>query len=220
MDVSVVTLGLDWHARKEVQPELAGMARTLNTSTTTGLLQMLRQAASLLLRHESSWVYSGALDHSSGRPAAEAEERFRKATAEVASRYREETIRNLRGVRDERTARGPAPSAEEGPGFLLVTLAVHARRELPDVRNVRDAFCLRNALEAFGKLTESELAAVEVIRSPSEETDCLSSAELETLYAGLRKRDDDAEAGRVFCVSCGKPFAAELRSCPSCGTPA
>lgn len=61
------------------------------------------------------------------------------------------------------------------------------------------------------------MVAVEVIWTPAEENDRLSSAELETLYPELRKIDEKSMTGRVFCASCAGPFAAELGACPHCG---
>jgi hypothetical protein len=98
-----------------------------------------------------------------------------------------------------------------------VTLAVAARRELPDVGDVHDARRLRAVLEDLAAISSRELVAMEVIWSPAVETDRMSTAELETLYPELRKIDPQSIAGRVFCKFCAGPYAVELLKCPHCG---
>jgi len=218
MDVSVLALGLDWRARRAIQGELRGLAISSETSRKRGLVHLTRRVARLLLRAKPSWVYGGALNYSRRLSAREAEAAFRRATTDAASRYREEVLRNLRGQRSHQPASESRARSEEGPGLLVVTLAVAARRELPDVRDVRDAFCLSAALSSIAQLRWEELVAVEVIWSPAVEDDRMSSAELEILYPELRKIEDSSMVGRVFCRSCGGPYAAELRRCPYCAS--
>ncbi len=65
----------------------------------------------------------------------------------------------------------------------------------------------------------ASLAAVEIIWSPAAEEDRMSTAELEQRYPELRKIDETAIAGRVFCAYCRGLFAMELLECPHCGAP-
>jgi len=219
MDVSVVMLGIDWRARERIQKTLKDLAQASDLATGPGLRRFLCEVSDLLRRHEVSWLYSGAINYENGLSKTQAESAFQTATTAAASRYKEEVIRNMRGALTEQTASDVRPRVEEGPGVVVVTLAVSARRELPDIRNVRDALCLRAALDSFSKLLPEQIAAVEVIWSPAEEKDRMSTAELEILYPELKKIDEASLAGRAFCKACGGPFAAELRTCPHCGTP-
>lgn len=80
-----------------------------------------------------------------------------------------------------------------------------------------DAVRLLSALEDVAN--PASLAAVEIIWSPAAEEDRMSTAELEQRYPELRKIDETAIAGRVFCAYCRGPFAMELLECPHCGAP-
>lgn len=51
--------------------------------------------------------------------------------------------------------------------------------------------------------------------SPSEETDRMSSAELEVLYPQWVRLDEGV--GRVVCAHCRAVWARELLRCPACG---
>ena len=105
--------------------------------------------------------------------------------------------------------------------MILVSLIIAARRELYTVTQIGSGDDLRQALDGAGTLDASILVAVEIVWQPSEETDRMSSMELEALYPRpelipLR----GALVGKVFCSFCGGPFPMELVSCPHCGAPA
>lgn len=216
MDVSVVTLAIDWRARAAVQKELARLARTADTSTREGRSLLLREAVSSILHAEVSWLYAGASDYTCNLSPQRAEQIFRTAASKAKTRYKKETLRNVEGAKSESTV-DSAARPHEGAGVVVITLVVAARRELPDVRNVRDAGRLKTTLRSFAALSPYELAAVEIVWSPAEEQDRMSSAELEMLYPELVKIDPASIAGRVFCKSCAGPYAAELLACPHCG---
>ena len=60
---------------------------------------------------------------------------------------------------------------------------------------------------------------MEVIWSPAEELDRMSSLELEAKYPELQRLDDAAALGRVACGYCRAPFPGDLAQCPACGAP-
>lgn len=216
MDVSVVQIAIDWRARKELQDQLERLARGANTSSGEGLARLLRESAVALVRAQMSWLYAGAGDHACRLAPAEAERLFRQATSSAASRFQKEKIRNIAGAKSEAPIDATA-RPHEGEGVVVVTLAVAARREIPDVGDVRDAGRLRVVLEDFAATSASDLVAMEVIWSPAEDADRMSTAELVTLYPELKKIDPHSVAGRVFCKFCSGPYAAELLQCPHCG---
>ncbi len=139
------------------------------------------------------------------------ESRFRATTQELRSRFRHET----RG----RGAASPElrGHAEEGDGFLVVSMVLADRSALPSIQSPRDATEVSTALERILP-TRGGLTAVDVIWSPSEELDRMSSAELEILYPELT-RLPGAIVGERRCAACGARHAAELARCPGCGSP-
>ncbi len=217
MDVSVVMLGIDWRARKQIQKELDRLAQSGRTDTPEGLAELLRETVICLKRAEMSWLYAGALDFQGRLSPQVAERVFNNATSKAAEKYKEEVVRNLRGSKTTQAASEMKARAEEGEGVVVITVAVAAHRVLPDVQNIHDARRIRAVLESYAATSSDELAVMEVIWSPAEENDRMSSAELETLYPELKKIDPASIAGRIFCKFCGGPYAAELMKCPHCG---
>ncbi len=219
IDVSGLMLAIDWRARKHVQGQLEQLAKTGDTSTPDGLARLARETALALRREELSWLYGSVLNALPASPR-DAERVFRQAAADARSKYRHELIRNADG--STRVTAGPAQRAsrEEGEGVVVVTLLVAAHRELIDVADVTNANEVRHLLDQVIALDGNSIAVLEVIWSPADENDRMSTAELEVLYPGLRRINEQTLAGRVFCAYCAAPFAKELQSCPHCGAPA
>lgn len=217
VDVTGVTLALDWRARKWMQGELERLAREGDTSTTAGLARLARETALALRRYETAWLYAGVLNASLAAPG-QAEQTFRNAAQDFRSRYRHELVRKgATGQVREKAAPGTRARDEEGQGLVVVTLLVAAKRELLDVYDIQNAEQLRRLLAQIVAMDSGAMVALEVIWSPAEETDRMSSAELEVLYPELRRLREDTVVGRVFCSHCSGPFARELQVCPHCG---
>lgn len=219
IDVSGLMLAIDWRARKHIQGQLEQLAKTGDTSTPDGLARLARETALALRREELSWLYGSVLNALPAAPR-DAERVFRQAAADARSKFRHELIRNADG--STRITAGPAQRAsrEEGEGVVVVTLLVAAHRELIDVADVTNANEVRHLLDQVIALDGNSIAVLEVIWSPADENDRMSTAELEVLYPGLRRINEQTVAGRVFCAYCAAPFAKELQSCPHCGAPA
>ncbi len=219
IDVSGLMLAIDWRARKHIQGQLEQLAKTGDTSTPDGLARMARETALALRREELSWLYGSVLNALPAAPR-DAERVFRAAAADARSKFRYELIRNADG--STRVTVGPEQrvSREEGEGVVVVTLLVAAHRELIDVADVTNANEVRHLLDQVIALDGNSIAVLEVIWSPADENDRMSTAELEMLYPGLRRINEQTVAGRVFCAYCAAPFAKELQTCPHCGAPA
>ena len=216
MDVTALKLGIDWRARQFVQKELERIAKTCDTSSKPGLMKMLRETTTVLRRVMPSWLYAGATN---ARPtaAANAERMFRREAQEARSRFQQELIRNVDGQVSASQAHGSIALSEEGEGIVVVTVVVAAREELIDIHDPENSESMRRALEALGSMPQGSLVAVEIVWSPAEEDDRMSSAELEVLYPELHRIRGSTVAGRVFCSFCSGPYPAELVSCPHCG---
>jgi len=218
IDVSAVSLGIDWRARRELQARFAELAASGEVASREGRVRLLRETCLLIRRAEQSWLYAAVKNHSLASRET-AEESFRLTAADARARYKKELVRG-----DEAGVRRADPGEQaarrsEGEGVVVVTLVVAARREIVDVENPRDAAALRQLLSILSSMVAHQLAAIEVVWSPAAENDRMSTAELETLYPELAKIDERSIAGRVFCAYCNGPFAAELMKCPHCGAP-
>lgn len=183
IDVCVLMLGIDANARPEVQHAMNDIASSGDTSSPTGLVQMLREAISVLRGVEASWTHAAALS-SSPMPAAEAETRFVEAAQSARARFEHELIRNV----DGHTTTEPTPELPDRadvPGVVVVTLVVAARGELRDVSNARERGELASAFDALVSVEPKDFVAMEVIWSPAAEEDRATVAQIEAKYPEL-----------------------------------
>jgi uncharacterized membrane protein len=219
VDVSAISLAIDWRARAQLQKRLADLARSGDTRSMGGLANMLHETVIELRRVEHSWLYSGALNASPANPNI-AQQTFMNAANEMRSRFKRELVRGHAGAVRSDEAGDVRARRDEGQGVVVVTVIVAARGEIPDVAHAQDANHLRHLMRALGAIGAHQLVALEVIWSPAAENDRMSTAELEVLYPELRKIDERSIAGRIFCAYCSSPYPAELLECPHCGAPA
>ncbi|MEJ7602036.1 MAG: DUF1517 domain-containing protein [Kofleriaceae bacterium] len=217
VDVSVVRIALDGRARKFVQAELARIAKTADTATQDGRAVMLREVTLMLRRVRDAWVYGGAVNEPV-RWIGDAKQVFDRHANDARARFQHQTVQNQQGQIHTQTAPESIPRSHEGEGLILVTIVVAARGELFTVGAVGDGEHLRLALEASSHRSAGDLVAIEIIWQPSEETDRLSSIELEARYPHPELIPiAGALVGKMFCHYCGGPYPAELVSCPHCG---
>jgi uncharacterized membrane protein len=216
MHASALMLGIDWHARKELQLTLARLAKSGDTATAEGRARLLAETVLALRRAELSWLYVG-YKQAGWVTASDAEAAFKRAGADARARFTRELVRNAGG--EVATTAAPEMTARptEGPGVVVVTLVVVSRVGVRDVAEAVHAGRIRAALGDRGALTADQLVALEVVWSPAADDDRMSTAELEQHYPELRKIDPATIAGRVFCEYCSGAFAMELLTCPHCG---
>ena len=220
VDVTVLRIGIDGRARKFVQSELARIAKIADTATAQGRVTMVREVALTLRRLRDAWVYGGAVNEDL-RPLGSQQTVFQHWVNDARERYREETVRNESGVQTSTVASTYTPRSDEGAGLILISMIIAARRELFTVRSIDHGEDLRSALDSVGTLDENTLVAVEIVWQPAEDSDRMSSMELEAMYPPPQIVPIvGALVGKVFCTYCGGPFPAELVSCPHCGAPA
>ncbi|MBX3269031.1 MAG: DUF1517 domain-containing protein [Sandaracinaceae bacterium] len=219
MYVSRLSIGIDWRARRDVQATLTRLAQSGDTSSPQGLANLLRETVLALRRAEMSWLYVSQESFGPIAPQS-AEQQFRQIAMSQRSRFQKETVRAGWGGGVQQQDAGPMQAHKnEGEGTVVVSVIVAAYRALQPMQGA-DANQLRAALDNRAALTADQLGALEVVWSPSEENDRMSTAELEQNYPEMQLVDPNSIAGRIFCTYCQGPFAMELLSCPHCGAPA
>lgn len=184
IDVSALMLGIDSTARAEVQRAMNDIAESGDTGSDEGLVQMLREAISLLRGVTRSWTHAGAIN-ALPMPPEEAEEHFAAITNRARSRFDDELIRNVDGETTRKAAPQLPPS--DVPGVVVITLVVAAHRELADVRDVRNAGQLSTAFDALAALDPHDFVAMEVIWSPADDRDRATVSEVEEKYPELTR---------------------------------
>ncbi|MBL8622257.1 MAG: DUF1517 domain-containing protein [Myxococcales bacterium] len=217
-DVTAIRIVFDARARGAVQAALDRLGETAGTGSAAGRVQMLNEVAILLRRHRAAWVYGAVANHPM-TTKDEARAAFHTHVATARASYRDETIRNVDGKVTRADAHAVA-APSEGPGLVMVSVMVAAERELVTVDRPGDGEALRRALEALSSLTPSSLVAVEVVWTPSEPADRMTSAEVERLLAGTGyAKIDGALAGVAVCAFCQGIYPAEAFTCVHCGAP-
>ena len=207
-EVRRISIGFDASVRRTLQNTLDHMADTLAMDTTSD-----RRRAAGLIAEAFDAAGSGAryFSYQSLRTeGANTESTFVRFTHELAARYQHE--------------RGHAPSnlqahRNEGEGLVVVSVVLATSTAMPPLPQASDPSALRAAVDGLRRIQSPEVLALEVIWSPAEELDRMSSLELEGLYPELLRLDDQAAFGRVSCGYCRAPFPGELGQCPACGAP-
>jgi uncharacterized membrane protein len=178
---------------------------------------MLREVGLMLRRIRDAWVYGGAVNEPM-RVLRDAKAVFDRHVDDARAKFRHETVANVQGHTTTSAPPTYTPRSEEGEGLILVSIVVAARSDLFNVAHIGDGEDLRKALEAASHRPASDLVAIEIIWQPSEDSDRMSSLELEAKYPHPQLIPiRGALVGKTFCAFCGGPFPAELVSCPHCG---
>jgi uncharacterized membrane protein len=214
--VSVVQIAIDARARRFVQAALAEIVAASNTGSREGLAKLLTGASRALVGTRIAWIYAGTRRFDPTR-ADLARATHARAAHDVRARFDNELLRKVDGTTTTAAAPALTPREHEGEGVVVVSLVVASYRTLHAADPTRPDE-IERLLEQLATLPARELVALEVIWSPSAEDDRMSTDELEARYPELTRLG--ARVGRIFCSSCGGPYAAELPRCPHCGAPA
>lgn len=199
---SRVTMAFDWNARPALQGVLKMLAET-PIETDRQRRDLVAELANELQTHSRSARYLH-VKQVHGSPD-EIERLLRDEASGLRARYSVETVgRSRKAVR-------VFARPIEGKGLLVVSVLLGYTHKLP----------LRHAWSSVDQSLRSlrtgpPVQMLEVVWSPSEDNDRLSSAELEVLYPELEPLD--ARLGRTSCQSCAAVYALELEKCPSCGS--
>jgi uncharacterized membrane protein len=205
-----VTLAFDWTERAGLQRELRQLAQRFAAKDRNALHASATEVVRLLASRSSAIRYA-SWELSTGDPRAW----FGRKTTDLRARFVTERVRNQAGqlVR----ASGPEHTAREheGEGLVVVSVLLAGRTPMPLPEVVRAEDVLRVLATLVPQA--SAMQALEVIWSPSEQNDRMSSLELEHHYPELVRLGEGL--GRTLCLYCRSPLPGELPRCPSCGGP-
>ncbi len=213
----VLAVAFDSRARAQIQQGIGQIAERSNMAAD-GLPRAAAETGQLLGQFaEAAYMTQHAIGE--GLTMQAAQQNFDAAVNDARGRFLVETVRNDAG--GVRHVQGPASRAraEEGGGFVVVTVVVGRRGGFFGFRPPTDRATLRQDL-ALLLQGDANLNAMEVVWQPSDPNDVMSSAEMAQVFPALRPIDPDANVQRRACGYCKTVFAAELRQCPNCGAPA
>ena len=167
---------------KALQDDLRTLAKSADTSSSTGLQRVLQESTLALLRQPDLWVYANA--ESGSVPFNTAEATFNRLSINERSKLDAEVTSNVGGQNLSATTDvvGDADATNE---FIVVTLLV-ASTATAQLKGASTAEELRQSLRILGSTSSSDLIALEVIWQPEGRGDVLSAEELITAYPNLQ----------------------------------
>lgn len=208
-EVRRVSVAFDARARAPLQRRLADIAEEAgNNGLPWALAEVLRE---LRTAHHSAC----AISWESGRYTTDrAVTVFDAIVASLRSRFTDMT----RGAEAVALPPGLRALEEEGEGFVVVSVVAEVAGMMDALPSSVRPGVIDAALESMNPRPDA-LRALEVVWSPAEDEDRLSSMEMGAIYPELILLDPDAALGQRECRYCHAAYAAELGRCPSCGGP-
>ena len=184
-NVSLIQLQMGLLATaKEIQNDLRELAKSSNTSTSSGLQRILQDTTLSLLRKPDLWVYSNL--ETGLVPYASAESTFNRISITERSKLKRELTSNYSGQinisKDSELKPGESDQTNE---YILVTIIIATNKDLK-LSKVIDNEQIKNDLRILGSISSDELIALEIIWQPDGEGESLRKEELITQYPNLK----------------------------------
>jgi hypothetical protein len=212
-EVRRISIAFDWTARPELQAALTQLASQYADGGSEG---RRRSASEIAARLEAALAAARFACFQSLRLNKEAcQQKFHALGIDLRSRFRRET----RGQRADGATAEFAAHANEGQGLVVISIVVAADEHLAKLPETLDRAAIVRALATIRSMRVRTVYGIEVVWSPAEEQDRLSSLELEAIYPELLPIDGVPRLGRAVCHYCRAPYPAELANCPGCGAP-
>lgn len=191
--ITKLQVGMLANART-LQAELNRIAEEADTNSGAGRASIIQETSLALLRHPEYWVYAGGGSKQARLNSAEGE--FNRLALAERSKFTEETLSNVNNSLKSSTPKdalsssgeldNPTRLITEGPGeYIVVTLLVATlgNFQIPSINNTED---LNTALRLLGSVSSDKLLAIEVLWTPQESGDTLSSDDMLMQYADLK----------------------------------
>ncbi|CAI5477272.1 unnamed protein product [Closterium sp. Yama58-4] len=180
---SVVRLqvGLLGSARR-LQRDLDRIADRADASSPEGLHYILQETVLALLRNPDYCIY-GFSSSEVNNDSYAGEAAFNRMSMEERSKFKEETLVNVDGIR-RRVTRNPSQERMNSEYIVVTVLAAtEGTLRLPGIKSASD---LREALTRLGSIPADELQAVEVLWTPQDDEDTLTERDMLLDYPRLR----------------------------------
>lgn len=180
--VAKVQVGLLASARG-LQSDLNRLAMECDTSSQSGLVQILQETTLALLRHPEYWVYGNSKQETVSLDRSE--QAFNTMAMAERSKQELESLSNVNNRIQQREAL-PGQDNEDPSEYIVVTIMVAAGKEgLPPIPAIRSAADLQQALKTIGSVATNNLLALEVIWEPQSTAYTLTAQDLVMVYPDL-----------------------------------
>ena len=171
--ISLLQVALSSEA-SQIQQDLSELSTTINTSTDTGLVELMRESALILLRNDLNWTH--VLAHSNSLDISQAEAEFSRLSLAERSKFTGESLSNVDGNLKTRQSR-----SDEGDGFpayIVVTLIFGTADDNPLFSEIYNSPDLKQALLKLSSMRENYLMKFELLWTPQQAGEYLTDEEL------------------------------------------
>ena len=165
-----------------VQKRLEEFASAGDTSTESGLAELLRQTALELMREKDSIRYC-QIEASGPFSMTNGESKMTAAALAERSRFQVERLRGSEG--QMRRSESALTVGREALEYLVVTVLVATRTELGTAK-AEDRQAVEAELAELGAIAASNLLGLEVVWTPADPEDSLTETDLLTTYPEMR----------------------------------
>ncbi len=158
----------------EIQQDLSALSTSVDTSTDTGLVELMQEATLILLRSSSYWTH--VFSHSNSLDISRAEEKFDKLSMIERSKFSGESLSNVDGKLKTRQSRS---NENEGfPAYVVVTLIFGTADDNPLFDKIYNSEDLQEKLLKLSAMREDYLMKFELLWTPQKKNEYLTDEEL------------------------------------------
>mmetsp|Transcript_7020 Transcript_7020/g.13970 ORF Transcript_7020/g.13970 Transcript_7020/m.13970 type:complete len:384 (+) Transcript_7020:56-1207(+) len=180
-----VAVSCDSRGPSSLLGTLGRLAETADTSTQTGVSELVSDVALALLRKEVDWI-SAAVDSAKASGPEDGETKFGQFSLKERAKIERETVNKV-GGKDKSEARGKEEGVDSfGTSTVAVVTLILALQNRP-VPEVTDLKTLKELLMTLGSdvLDNESLMAAEVMWTPEEPWDRLTNDQVTLDYPNL-----------------------------------
>lgn len=163
-------------AARDLQRRLAELGEQGDTSSGQGLARLLREVA-LEVQRRRAEIHGASLSAREQIPPSQAEAEFERLASRARTRYDVDTFSVESGK--VRRQQAPEDTGKEGIlQYLVLSFVVAVADKLPMPPAIHDRAALEKALESLGSVTGNQILAMEIIWTPADPNDTLTSDDL------------------------------------------
>ena len=166
-----------------LQQELSTLSLDVDTNTSEGLVELMRESVLSLLRHDRAWTY--VLANSTSLDISQAETAFDKISLTERSKFSGESLSNVNGK--IKTTETVTYNEEDFPAYIVVTLIFGTADDRPLFAKINHEQQLKETLLKLAAMREDYLLKFELLWTPQVENQYLTEEELLLEYTDMIK---------------------------------
>ncbi len=164
-----------------VQQDLSELSSTIDTSTASNLISLMRESALVLLRNNHAWTH--VLSSSNSLDINHAESAFDQLAFTERSKFSSETLSNVDGTLKTKTADNS--NSDDFAYYVVVTLILGTADDNPLFTNINTEEALREAVLQLAAMRDDYLMKFELLWTPQKADEYLTDEELLMEYTNI-----------------------------------